>query len=149
MRVFSLLQAMALLYLYYMGLTEPFIVSTKFRFFESATSLFSSIQALYDQHEWVLFSIISLSTVVIPLFKISIQFWNTFSNERSGDKHKLLQSISKWSFIDVFVVAIYVVKQSEGDSWMYQLTLAPGFYYFLAFSLLSAASISLVKSTIN
>ncbi len=110
-----LLLALALLAL---GLKLPLVSVEKFWFFGNTVSLLSAISQLWQGGEKGLAVLIGAFSLVFPVLKLLLLFfiWN-FEDSR-GLRHrrhlKWLNSYSKWSMLDVFVVALLVVTLKLG-----------------------------------
>ena len=52
----------------------------------------------------------------------------------------LVKRIGKWSMADVFVVAIFLAYLATASMQVFEATLQVGFYYFLAYCILSVLS---------
>lgn len=106
-----LLLAMGLLFI---GLTAPILTLEKFHYFSNTVSLVSAIRQLWLEQEWGLMLLVGGFSVVFPVLKILLllAIWNLeASNTRRHSRHlKWLAAYSKWSMLDVFVVALLVVS---------------------------------------
>ncbi len=116
------------------GLRLPLITLEKFYFFSNTVSLWSALQQLRAEGEWGLFVLIGLFSVVFPVIKILLLalVWN-FGSEgsRAHRRHlKWLAEYSKWSMLDVFVVALLVVSVKLGA--LAQAHVQEGIYFFAA-----------------
>lgn len=116
------------------GLRLPLITLEKFYFFSNTVSLWSALQQLRAEGEWGLFVLIGLFSVVFPVIKILLLalVWN-FGSEgsRTHRRHlKWLAEYSKWSMLDVFVVALLVVSVKLGA--LAQAHVQEGIYFFAA-----------------
>jgi len=111
----ALLVALLLLII---GLTMPILTLEKFYFFSNTVSLWSALRQLADEQAWGLFILVGTFSVVFPILKIAmlLLIWNVES--ASGTDHrrhlKWLAEYSKWSMLDVFVVALLVVSVKLG-----------------------------------
>ncbi len=103
--------------LYIFGVFAPLMTVKKAILFIPISGKSASIadglwQFLLDG-SYVLFLIIFVFTIIFPLFKFYVLFSLCRSNkkDRAKTQHTLqrLASISKWSMLDVFVVAILIV----------------------------------------
>jgi len=126
-----LLSALGLL-LY--GLQAPILTLEKFYFFSNTVSLWSALLQLGEQREWGLFILVGAFSVVFPVLKILmlLLIWNLES--ASGLDHrrhlKWLAEYSKWSMLDVFVVALLVVSVKLGA--LAEAHVEAGIYAFAA-----------------
>lgn len=110
-----LLLACALLAL---GLKLPLISVEKFWFFGNTVSLLSAISQLWQGGEKSLAALIASFSLVFPVIKLLLLFlvWNLedSGSQRHGLHLKWLNTYSKWSMLDVFVVALLVVTLKLG-----------------------------------
>ena len=106
-----LLLATAVLLSY--GLTMPLITFKQLIFFTNTFSVMSGVKALYTEQQYLLFFIVFLFSIVIPIIKLLILVlnWN-FPVSHQHLRSKVLSlstSIARWSMLDVFAVAVFVV----------------------------------------
>ena len=123
----------ALLLLIY-GLHTPILSLQKFYFFNNTVSLWSALQTLLAEREWGLFLLIGAFSVLFPLLKILmlLLIWNLESSHARAHRRHLrwLAEYSKWSMLDVFVVALLVVSIKLGA--LAEAHVEPGIYAFAA-----------------
>jgi paraquat-inducible protein A len=107
-----LLAAMAL---YVPANTLP-IMYTSSLFGSSEDTILSGVVFLWDSGSWYLALIVFLASIVVPLAKIialaalaaSVQLgWHKHRAERAR-LYRLIESIGRWSMLDIFVVALLV-----------------------------------------
>jgi paraquat-inducible protein A len=100
------------------GLLAPILTLEKFYVFSNTISLWSALVQLAKLHEWGLFLLIGGFSVVFPILKIllllAIWNWEAATTERHQQHLKWLSAYSKWSMLDVFVVALLVVSVKLG-----------------------------------
>lgn len=110
-----LLAAMGLLV---WGLQAPILTLEKLYFFTNTVSLWSALEQLLVLKELGLFLLIGGFSVVFPIVKILLllTIWNFqgVSNARHQQHLHWLSAYSKWSMLDVFVVALVVVSVKLG-----------------------------------
>ena len=110
-----LLLALVLLAL---GLTAPLLTLEKFYFFSNTVSLWSALGQLAGEGEWGLLLLVGGFSVVFPCLKILMLFliWNVEAADSARHRRHLywLAAYSKWSMLDVFVVALLVVSVKLG-----------------------------------
>ena len=132
MVVNSLLLGALLLLLY--ALHAPILTLEKFYFFSTTTSLLSALRQLAAEAEWGLFVLIGLFSVVFPIVKILLLFlvWNDDTAQGAAHRRHLgwLATYSKWSMLDVFVVALLVVSVKLGA--LAEAHVGVGIYAFAA-----------------
>lgn len=131
--IVNLLLLGALLLLLY-GLQAPILTLEKFYFFSNTVSLLSALQQLAVEAEWGLFVLIGTFSVLFPLLKIALLMlvWNL--DPAQGERHRRhldwLATYSKWSMLDVFVVALLVVSVKLGS--LAEARVEAGIYAFAA-----------------
>jgi paraquat-inducible protein A len=100
------------------GLTAPLLTLEKMYFFENTITLFSTITGLFEQKEWFLFIVIALFSLCVPIIKIAslVLILNLEYQKNSIlDKTlKVIETVGKWSMLDVFVVALLLVSVKLG-----------------------------------
>jgi len=100
------------------GLTAPLITLEKMYFFENTVSLISTVEELFNQKEWFLFIVISLFSLCVPAIKIAslVLILNLeYAKDSFLDKTlHIIETIGKWSMLDVFVVALLLVSVKLG-----------------------------------
>lgn len=116
------------------GVQAPILTLQKFYFFNNTVSLWSALNTLAAQAEWGLFALVGAFSVAFPAIKILLLalVWNFDSSD--GRRHALrlkwLAEYSKWSMLDVFVVALLVVSIKLGV--LAEAHVEPGIYAFAA-----------------
>jgi len=116
------------------GLINPIITLEKFYFFSNTVSLWSALETLAAEAEWGLFLLVGCFSVLFPILKLLMLFliWNLESNDNEQHRRHLrwLETYSKWSMLDVFVVALLVVSLKLGA--MLEAKVEFGIYAFAA-----------------
>ena len=100
------------------GVTAPLLTLEKMYFFENTVSLLSTVNELYFQKEWFLFIIIAVFSLCVPILKITslLLILNlSYSKDSLLDKAlHIIETVGKWSMLDVFVVALLLVSVKLG-----------------------------------
>lgn len=113
--VLMLLLALAL---FLAGLFRPFTQVTKLWLFDDDVSVYSGLITLFKERELFLFGILLIFTVVFPFVKISalLALWLNpgLKLQQMAKVYSFVSNISKWSMLDVFVVAVLVVLVRSG-----------------------------------
>lgn len=114
------------------GLQAPILSLQKFYIFNNTVSLWSALRQLYQEAEWGLFLLVGAFSVLFPLLKILmlLAIWNLEASSGAAHRRHLkwLAEYSKWSMLDVFVVALLVVSVKLGA--LAQAHVEAGIYAF-------------------
>jgi hypothetical protein len=119
-------------------------------------SIWGTVTELADGGNLLVAFLVMLFSIVIPVFKLSMQLGYLIVNHEGLKKLllRIINAISKWSMADVFVMALivtYLAGQASGqmgDLLTMRSQLEIGFYFFLAYCLFSIASTILFKGVI-
>ncbi|MBF7071824.1 paraquat-inducible protein A [Glaciecola sp. MH2013] len=134
-------------------------------------SIIGTVAELLHESRYLVALLIFAFSVLIPIFKTSIVFIVYFSKNLQFQKKlaRFVASIGKWSMADVFVVAIFLAVMSTnhaqskeeyelsflGMSVAFEIStqtlsnVGLGFYYFVAYCLLSLLGSHLLLSAIQ
>jgi paraquat-inducible protein A len=103
--------------LFVAGVFFPFFRVTKFWVFKDAISVVSGILTLFREGEYFLFTVLTLFTLVFPCAKLGLLAIIWLEREHDLAKvrrlHGWVESLGKWSMLDVFVVAILIVAMKS------------------------------------
>ena len=97
------------------GLLMPAISITRLFMFTDTYSIAGTVFAFWAHGNYLLFAIVLFFSLLFPAAKILIAFWawNTGDEDEGGEKLRricrLFAAISKWSMLDVFIVALTVL----------------------------------------
>lgn len=95
-----------------LGLVLPLVRFEKLIFFSETPSLLGIVLALWEQESWVLALMVALFSVVFPLLKlvgIAMEVTAESRTEASGLIARLMPVLSRWSMMDVMLVALVIV----------------------------------------
>ena len=99
------------------GVLFPFFHVTKFWVFESSVSVVGGMVTLFREREYFLFAVLTLFTLVFPCVKLALLAiaWMERDHDlaRVHRLHQWVDSLGKWSMLDVFVVAILIVAMKS------------------------------------
>ena len=99
------------------GTFFPFFHVTKFWVFDDAVSVVGGIITLFRAGEYFLFAVLTLFTLVFPCVKLGLLaiVWLEREHDlaRVRRLHGWVESLGKWSMLDVFVVAILIVAMKS------------------------------------
>jgi paraquat-inducible protein A len=122
----------AALLLFGTGIFFPFFHVTKFWVFDDAVSVVGGIITLFRQGEYFLFAVLTLFTLVFPCVKLGLLaiVWLERAHDlaRVRRLHGWVESLGKWSMLDVFVVAILIVAMKSAA--VADIQIGVGLYLF-------------------
>lgn len=125
------------------GVIAPLLTLQKLYFIENTISLISTIQTLYNDNDWLLFVLITVFSLCIPVIKIvSLLLITNVDFEKGSFLDKTLtviETLGKWSMLDVFVVALLLVSVKLGA--LAKVEVHYGLYVF-AFSVILTMGLS-------
>ncbi len=143
------------------GITTPALMivamSPKTQYLPSAVlhyeirSVLGVISKLFSSGHWFVASALTLFSILIPISKAILTLYATEFASLSAKLTiaKFLHLIGKWSMADVFVAALLLVSFAIKADQTTQAYLFRGFYYFLAYCLLSMVSTTLLEYQVN
>ncbi|MEM6460692.1 MAG: paraquat-inducible protein A [Pseudomonadota bacterium] len=132
-----------------LGLTLPLVRFEKLYFFEETPSLVGVILSLWLDGSPFLAVIVALVSVVFPVAKLLLVFSEAFSTTATGAKRagpfgNLIPLLSKWSMMDVLLVALVIVAAKT--SGIASAFTQPGLWFYAASALAVTVSHSLLQS---
>lgn len=107
--------------------------------YEETQSILRAIERLYEAKNYFVAGLILLFSVIVPFIKaalLGVILWI----KNPASKYRLylfVRSISKWAMADVFAVGIFIAFMAGNAIDNLDAKLHPGFYYFIAYCLLS------------
>ena len=124
--------------LYVYSLFVPILLIKEFYIFSNEITIISSLALLRESKEWLLYAIIFVFTILLPVSKYLLLLVYNFGDDENDKSRKIrfiLENISKWAMLDVFIVAVLVasVKLKLFTSAETQ----NGLYYFVGSILIS------------
>lgn len=139
----------------YPGLIEPILTIKvaanlplvgKLSLHESTQSILGTIESLFDANNGLVGFLILLFSVLVPIFKALSLLVVLFFKKLSFRKplYKFVNLISKWSMADVFVVGVLLAFLATRSDENVQAFLHNGFYFFLAYCLISIFATQLI-----
>jgi paraquat-inducible protein A len=132
------------------GIFAPVMTFKKLIFYKSTFSIHSGLVTLFEEGEYILFLIIFVFTILFPVTKIILLFLIHYQRSWSQENRKKvlhsLSLVSKWSMLDVFIVAMLVVIVRLGITGRVEVQW--GIYVFAAAVILSTlATLRLTRKT--
>lgn len=95
------------------GLLMPAISITKLALFADTYSILDGVLAFWTSGRYGLFALVFVFSLVFPVVKVGLGLWAWLSSTRDdGMLERLLRAfaaVSKWSMLDVFIVALLVL----------------------------------------
>jgi paraquat-inducible protein A len=103
--------------LFIAGVLTPVMTITKLILLESSFSIISGLTDLLKQQQYILFIIITLLSLVLPLFKIILLAWVLHKKckvTKLQSTIKLIHDYGRWAMLDVLVIALLLVAIKLG-----------------------------------
>ena len=130
--------------LFVAGIFRPFTAVTKVWLFEDRVSVYDGLITFAKSHEFFLFAILLVFTVIFPFVKILslLTLWlkGGLTRERTVQLYTFVSHLGKWSMLDVFVMAILVLLLKSGS--VATIKIQDGFVlFFLSVMLTNSASL--------
>ena len=164
LRAFTMFGAIAAMLTLVLGLMTPILMVTIHKEVEyigdivlsfESKGVIGSIVKLFDGGDMVVALVILLFSVVVPSLKVlALLFVSIFM--KSGFAHtivKFFKVIGKWSMVDVFVVAVFLVYLTANKGEVSRAEVEVGLYFFLAYvivsMLLSLAADKMLRERVN
>jgi hypothetical protein len=148
LRAFTFFGAIAALITLVFGLITPIMMVTIHKDVEylgdvvlsfESKGVLGSITKLFENGDVLVASVILLFSVLIPLVKtFSLAFVAVFMESKFAHGIvKFFKMIGKWSMVDVFVVATFLVYLTVDKGDVSRAEVESGLYYFLAYVIVS------------
>lgn len=129
------------------GLFAPIMTLKKFLFLKNEVSIYTGLLRLFGEGHYGLFFIILIFSVCFPLVKLFTLAFVWYGASLGAGKRKTLlrriETLGRWSMLDVFVVALLVVTIKLG--LLADVEVHAGVYFF-AVSVLASMAASLLMS---
>ncbi len=114
---------------------------------DSTQSIMKTIQTLWDNDNNLVANLILLFSVLVPIIKavtlLTVLFFKQIKSRTF--LHKFVAIISKWSMADVFVVGVFLAFLATKSDDNIHAQLHEGFYYFLAYCIISIIATQLME----
>jgi uncharacterized paraquat-inducible protein A len=110
--------------------------------FRETQSILRAIRRLYDSKNYFVAGLIMLFSVLVPFIKAALLAVILMMKNRRT-KYRLylfVRSVSKWAMADVFAVGVFIAFMAGNAIDNLDAKVHPGFYYFIAYCLLSNLS---------
>jgi paraquat-inducible protein A len=110
-----------------------------FNLFNEKRSVLGTLQSLWGSGNHFPFFLIFLFGIVVPLAKSALIYYLLLAKQAAPRWTGIVKGIGKWAMADVFAISIFVAFLGARSMEHTQAALEPGFYWFAAYVLLSAA----------
>lgn len=123
-----------------LGISQPLLRFERLIFFDTTPSLIQIVRELWTSGDALLAAVVALFSIVFPAAKILTA--QAVLSSRDGDEsthrrmHRLLGAVSKWSMMDVLLVALVIFGAKT--SGLADAFTQPGLWFY-AVSVLAAA----------
>jgi len=130
---------------------KPIMSVQTWIFFYKDVSIFDVTRQLYEDEFLVLAGLVFIFAIIFPGLKLLVMgrawahLWSEGGGERFGLSLKLFDIMGKWSMLDVFIVAVVIVGMQS--SFVSNVEIYPGLYYFAASVLISMLAIYDLRSS--
>ena len=130
------------------GWTLPLMTVEHFFIFDDQITILGALARIQQNGDSLLFLLVGLFTVVFPVLKLALAlaiWWRLGQGDRRLSRFAaLMDSVGKWSMLDVFVVALLVVIIKV--SLVADVTLHVGLYVFAAAVILSMVTVARITA---
>ncbi|WP_372762519.1 paraquat-inducible protein A [Pseudoalteromonas sp.] len=121
--------------------------------YEKTRSIWGTVDELASNQNYLVALLVALFSIVIPTIKLLLQLLYCLlpGNRFKYQLGSTIVAISKWSMVDVFVIALivtYLAGNANGESGgliTMNAQLGCGFWYFSGYCLFAIAASSLIK----
>jgi len=148
LRAFTIFGALGALVTLIFGLITPIMMVTIHKDVEylgdvvlsfESKGLIGSISKLFENGDVIVAVVILLFSVLVPMVKtLSLLFVSVFMESRFAHGIvKFFKMIGKWSMVDVFVVATFLVYLTANKGDVSRAEVEVGLYFFLAYVIVS------------
>lgn len=130
-----------------LGVTQPLLRFERLIFFTSTPSLIEMITQLWSDGDRLLGAVVALFSIVFPAGKIlavqAVMAQGGDNPARRQRMHRFLGIVSKWSMMDVLVVALVIVAAKT--SGLADAFTQPGLWFYSASVATAAVATALAK----
>lgn len=115
--------------------------------YESTQSIVKTVETLYDNNNKLVAFLILLFSIIVPIIKAVVLLLVLFTKKMSSriTLFNFVKAIGKWSMADVFVVGVFLAFLATRSNDGFHAEIHQGFYYFLAYCLISLVAIQVMK----
>ena len=148
LETFTLFGSLAAMMTLFFGLFSPILMVTIHKEVEylgdivlsfESKGVIGSIIKLWEGGDWIVAFVILLFSVLIPILKVTALFLLSLFRESAvaSSLVKFFKMIGKWSMVDVFVVAIFLVYLTANKGDVSRAEVEVGLYFFLVYVIVS------------
>ena len=148
LRTFVIFGALSAMITLVLGLITPILMVTIHKEVEyigdivlsfESKGVMGSIVKLWESGDVVVALVILLFSVLVPVLKVfALLFVAIFMENRFAHNIvKFFKMIGKWSMVDVFVVAVFLVYLTSNNADVSRAEVEVGLYFFLAYVIVS------------
>ena len=148
LREFTIFGALTAMLTLILGLITPILMVTIHKEVEyigdivlsfESKGVIGSIAKLFDGGDIIIALVILLFSVIVPVLKVlSLLFISVFiQSDFAHSIVKFFKMIGKWSMVDVFVVAVFLVYLTANKGEVSRAEVEVGLYFFLAYVIVS------------
>jgi hypothetical protein len=148
LRVFTFIGALVAMVSLIFGLITPILMVTIHKEVEylgdivlsfESKGVIGSIVKLWESGDFIVAGVILLFSVITPTLKVfSLMFVSLFMESKFAHNIvKFFKMIGKWSMVDVFVVAVFLVYLTANKGDVSRAEVEVGLYFFLAYVIVS------------
>jgi uncharacterized paraquat-inducible protein A len=115
--------------------------------YEETQSILRAIKRLYDSKNYFVAGLVTLFSVIVPFIKMGL-LAIILLTRNAALKYRLylfVRSVSKWAMADVFAVGVFIAFMAGNAIDNLDAKLHPGFYYFIAYCLVSNLSFQFLQ----
>lgn len=114
-----------------LGVTLPILRMDRLYVFSETPSILDVIAGLWSGGDWILAVLIALFSVIFPAFKLLVLILrNSGPSTLAGPLKRALPHLSKWSMIDVMLVALAIFAAKS--SGLAVAVTQPGLWFYAA-----------------
>lgn len=119
----------------------------KMAIYNQTRSILGTVQNLWQTGNSIVAGLILLFSVIVPVAK-GLSLLYVLAWKRAPARmaiYRFVALIGKWSMADVYVMGIFLAYMAAGAAQGVTAVLHDGFWYFLAYCLLSVASAQIMR----
>jgi len=123
-----------------LGWTLPILTVTSFWVVEAEHSLIGAVWSFIQDGEWLLVFVVVGFAFLFPAAKVAIAGWAWARPGAAAGALRVAHGLSKWSMLDVFVIALVVVTAKS--SVVADAAVGPGAWCFAGAAVASTVAVA-------